>query len=225
MQQYSDKLANSDVWQITCILQIVKSELCMFNKKKINIEDGMEQKANDSTINEDNLPAEEQGEDVKDILVDEENEKDSRREQSDAEKLAELNEKYLRLHADFDNFRRRTNKEKSELIQYGNKDLLLKILPVYDDFERAMDLMQKSENKEAVIDGIQLIYNKFSSVLQQSGLKEIEATGHDFDPELHEAITKIPVSPEMKGKNVDQVQKGYLLNDKIIRHSKVVVGE
>ena len=198
----------------------------MFNKKKIEIEDDPEQKK-DHSEEQDNLPAEEPGEEAHDITMDDEehHKKNKHKEQTDAEKLAELNDKYIRLHADFENFRRRTNKEKSDLIMYGNKELLLKILPVYDDFERAVELMQKSENKEAVIEGINLIFNKFTSILQQVGLKEIEANGKEFDPELHEAITKISMSPEMKGKVVDAVQKGYMLGDKIIRHSKVVVGE
>jgi molecular chaperone GrpE len=197
----------------------------MFNKKKINIETDMDQQ-NDNQNTEENLPAEEPGEEEQDILVDDEEEKSSAvKGHTDAEKLAELNDKYIRLHADFENFRRRTNKEKSELIMYGNKELILKILPVYDDFERALEVMQKTDNKEAIVDGINLIFNKFTNILLQTGLKVIEAKGTDFDPELHEAITKIPSSPEMKGKVVDQVQKGYLLNDKIIRHSKVVVGE
>src|ERR1039458_6228947 len=198
----------------------------MFKKKKINIDDDSEPK-NSHIEDPDALPAEEPGEEVHDIIDDEAEpaKENTKREQTDAEKLAEINDKYLRLHADFENFRRRTNKEKSELIMYGNKELLLKILPVYDDFERAIELMQKSDNKEAAMEGINLIFNKFTSVLQQIGLKEIEANGEEFDPEIHEAITKIHVSPEMKGKVVDSVQKGYLLNDKIIRHTKVVVGE
>ena len=195
----------------------------MFGKKKIDIEDDMGQM--DHEENPEELPAEEQGEEVHDITVDDDEPEARKAPQNDAEKLADLNDKYLRLHADFENFRRRTNKEKSELIMYGNKELILKILPVYDDFERAMELMEKSENKEAIVDGIKLIFNNFTGILQQAGLKEIEAKGKDFDPEIHEAITKIQASPEMKGKIVDALQKGYMLNDKIIRHSKVVVGE
>jgi molecular chaperone GrpE len=197
----------------------------MFGKKKIEIEDDMGNIHDNQEENPDSLPAEEQGEEVQDITVDDEEQEVKRTPQNDAEKLADLNDKYLRLHADFENFRRRTNKEKSELIMYGNKELILKILPVYDDFERAMELMDKSENKESIVDGIKLIFNKFTSILQQAGIKEIDAKGQEFDPEIHEAITKIQASPEMKGKIVDALQKGYMLNDKIIRHSKVVVGE
>lgn len=199
----------------------------MFNKKKINIEDGMSHKNQTNIENDENLPAEEPGEEVKDIIedADPENAGGSEKKEDVSAKLADLNEKYLRLYADFDNFRRRTNKEKAELIQFGNKDLLLNILPVFDDFERALELMPKTESKEAIVDGIQHIFNKFSSVLQQAGLKEIQAKGQDFDPEIHDAITKIQASPDMKGKVVDEIQKGYMLHDKIIRHSKVIVGE
>lgn len=140
----------------------------MFNKKKINIDDDSEPK-NGNNEDQDTLPAEESGEEVHDITVDDEEPaaKNKKHEPTDAEKLAEMNDKYLRLHADFENFRRRTNKEKSDLILYGNRELLLKILPVYDDFERAVELMQKSENKEAAMDGINLIFNKFTTILQQ----------------------------------------------------------
>jgi molecular chaperone GrpE len=201
----------------------------MFGKKKINIEDDMEHKNHNDQESEENQVTdgtdEEMTENQEEHSGSNAQQSKHKKEMSDAEKLAELNDKYLRLHADFENFRRRTNKEKSDLLQYGNKELLLKILPVYDDFERGLEIMQKSEGNDSILDGIKLIFNKFTSILQQAGLKEIEATGHDFDPELHEAITKIQMSPDMKGKVVDQVQKGYLLNDKIIRHSKVVVGE
>ena len=198
----------------------------MFGKRNINIDDELPGDKTSPGENPEMLPEEEDGEEVKDITVDDEPEEAPRKTaQSDAEKLAELNDKYLRLHADFENFRRRTNKEKSELIMYGNKELILKILPVYDDFERAMELMEKSDNKEAAIDGIKLIFNKFTNTLQQAGLNEIDSNGKEFDPEIHEAITKIQMSPDMKGKVVDTMQKGYMLNDKIIRHSKVVVGE
>ena len=198
----------------------------MFGKRNINIDDELPGDKTSPEENPEMLPEEEEGEEVKDITVDDDAEDTPRKTaNTDAEKQAELNDKYLRLHADFENFRRRTNKEKSELLMYGNKELFLKILPVYDDFERAMELLEKSDNKEAAIDGVKLIFNKFTNTLQQAGLKEIDSNGKEFDPEIHEAITKIHISPDMKGKVVDTMQKGYMLNDKIIRHSKVVVGE
>lgn len=146
--------------------------------------------------------------------------------EAERQKNGELHDKYLRLNAEFDNFRRRTNKEKADLILYGNKDMLLNILPVYDDFTRALELSSKAEDKESVIQGMELIFTKFKQILEKSGLKEIEAKGKDFDSELHDAITTIPAqSVEMKGKVIDEIQKGYMLNDKILRHAKVVVGE
>jgi molecular chaperone GrpE len=144
----------------------------------------------------------------------------------ESDKIAELNDKYLRLYSDFDNYRKRTNKERSELIQNANQDLLLKLLPVYDDFERAISTMEQTQNPEAVKEGVLLIFSKFQRIMQGSGLQEIKSVGEEFDPELHEAIAKIPApQASMKGKIIDQAQKGYTLNDKIIRHAKVVVGE
>lgn len=142
------------------------------------------------------------------------------------DKIQELQEKYLRLYSDFENFRKRAGRERIDLIQNANKDLLLELLPVYDDFERAVESIDKVEDTQALIEGFKFIFSKFQRLLQQAGLSEIEAIGTTFDPEYHDAITKIPApDAEMKGKIVDQIQKGYKLNDKIIRHSKVVVGE
>jgi molecular chaperone GrpE len=141
-------------------------------------------------------------------------------------KISELNDKYLRLYSDFENFRRRSQKEKYELVQNANEHLLLELLPVYDDFERALENIEKNSLDEVLVEGMRHIFNKLTRVLDNAGLKEIEAKGEKFDPELHEAIAKIPAGKDsMKGKIVDQAQKGYKLNDKIIRHAKVVVGE
>lgn len=140
--------------------------------------------------------------------------------------LKELNDKYIRLYAEFDNFRRRAAKERIETIMHANQDLLLKIIPVADDFDRAMSALETTNDLNALREGVQLIYNKFKNTLQQAGVTEIQSRGEAFDPELHDAITQIPApSPDLKGKVVDEIQKGYLLNDKIIRHAKVVVGE
>ena len=154
----------------------------------------------------------------------EEEDDDDETGHSSDEKYNELYNKYLRLNADFDNFRKRTNKEKLDIIQLSNKDLILAILPVIDDFERAMETAAKANAKEIPVDGINLIYNKFKNILQSVGLKEVDAKGKDFDGETQEAITKIPM-PGLKGKVIDQVEKGYTLYDKIIRFAKVVVGE
>ena len=137
-----------------------------------------------------------------------------------------LQNDYLRLMAEFDNYRKRTLKEKAELLKCGGEDAIKKILPVIDDFERAMDALEKSDDIQAVKEGVSLIYNKFRSYLDNNGVKEIPAVGETFDTELHEAITTFPAqTPEQKGKVIDCRTKGYKLNDKVIRYSKVVVGE
>ena len=142
------------------------------------------------------------------------------------EKLAEINDKHLRLQAEFDNFRKRTMKEKAELIKSGGESVLVNILPVVDDFERALNSLKDVSDEDAGKKGTQLIYNKFSEFLKQNNIREIDAVNQDFNVDMHEAITKIPAPDEsMKGKVVDVLQKGYLLNDKVIRFAKVVIGE
>jgi len=138
--------------------------------------------------------------------------------------LGEMKDKYLRIFAEFDNYRKRTIKERQETIKLAAKDSLGAMLPAVDDFSRAIRLADDSEEK--IPEGIILIYNKLFKALEQQGIKEMETTGQDFDPELHEALTKIPApSEELKGKIIDTIEKGYYLNDKIIRYAKVVVGE
>ena len=152
--------------------------------------------------------------------------KDAIKEISQEEKLAEMQDKYLRLSAEYDNYRKRTLREKIELTKNAGENILISIIPVIDDFERAMKLMEASTDCTGMKGGIDLIYNKFSEFLKQNGIREIESLNKDFDVDLHDAITKIPALDEsMKGKVVDVVQKGYWLNDKVLRHSKVVVGE
>jgi len=137
-----------------------------------------------------------------------------------------LNLKYLRLAAEFDNYRKRTLKERMELIKTGGEDVLKDILPVVDDFERALKTIEDSNDMEAVKTGVMLIYSKFGDFLRQKGVTEIHAMHSDFDIDKHEAITKIPApSEELKGKVVDVLKKGYLLHDKILRYAQVVVGE
>ena len=152
--------------------------------------------------------------------------KELKKEKSDKEIIAELNDKYLRLAAEYDNYRRRTLKEKMELSKTAGEDLLLNILPVMDDFERGLNTIDQAKDIKAVKAGIQLIYNKFGEFLKQRGVKEIKAKEKEFDTDLHEAITKIPApNAKLKGKVVDVIEKGYYLNEKIIRFSKVVIGE
>ncbi len=142
------------------------------------------------------------------------------------EKLEQMQDKHLRLQAEFDNFRRRTIKEKADLIKSGGETVLVNILPVIDDFERALGSLKEVPDEDAGKQGTLLIYNKFQEFLKQNSIKEIEALEQDFDVDLHEAITKIPApNDELKGKVVDVVQKGYCLNDKVIRFAKVVIGE
>ncbi|RNC66198.1 nucleotide exchange factor GrpE [Proteiniphilum sp. X52] len=142
------------------------------------------------------------------------------------QKYDELNDSYLRLHAEFDNFRKRTLKEKADLIKSGGERVLLDIITLVDDFDRALESLHKTEDREAMLEGMDLIYAKFIAFLKQHGVSEIEAIGQPFDADHFEAVTTIP-APEAsrKGMIVDCVQKGYRLNDKIIRFPKVIVGE
>ena len=141
-------------------------------------------------------------------------------------KLAEIQDKYLRLSAEFDNYRKRTLKEKMEISKYASEDILLKILPFMDDFDRAIKHLNENSDYEGMKDGIELIYNKFDDFLKQNSVKEIEAADSVFNVDIHEAVAKTRVNEEdMKGKIVDVVQKGYYLNDRVLRFSKVVVGE
>ncbi len=138
--------------------------------------------------------------------------------------LAEAKDKYLRLYAEFDNYRRRSSKEKLEMIQGANERLIVELLPVIDDFERAEKAMTEKESKE--LEGFLLIQQKLKKILEQFGAKPMESeSGTDFDSDLHEAITQVPAAEEkLKGKIVDTVERGYFLNDKVIRHAKVVIG-
>lgn len=140
--------------------------------------------------------------------------------------LLELKDKHIRLQAEFDNYRKRTMKEKMELIKSGGESVIVNILPVIDDFERALMAFSEMKDDDPLKQGISLIYSKFKEFLKQNGITEIEAKEKDFDTDLHEAVTKIPApKEELKGKVVDVIQKGYLMNDKVIRFSKVVIGE
>lgn len=140
--------------------------------------------------------------------------------------LAHEKDRHIRLVAEFDNFKKRTSRERLELIQTAGKEVIAAMLPVLDDFERALKQMETAQDVSAVKEGVQLVYNKFKTELEQKGLKSMEAVNQPFDSDKHEAITEIPApADELKGKVVDEVQKGYLLFDKIIRFAKVVVGK
>ena len=142
------------------------------------------------------------------------------------EQIEEQKDKYLRLSAEFDNYRKRTMKEKAELILNGGEKSISSILPIVDDFERALKNMETATDVAAVKEGVELIYNKFMSVLGQNGVKVVETKEQPLDTDYHEAVAVIPApNEELKGKILDCVQTGYILNDKVIRHAKVVVGE
>lgn len=184
-----------------------------------NQEEFKDQEVKEEVKQEENEPVKETSEEEKDDEV-------KKEEPTVEEKMAELQDKYMRLSAEFDNYRKRTLREKMELQVSAREDILSNILPVVDDFERGMDSVESATDLEAVKEGLKLIYTKFSGFLTQQGVKEIEAVGKKFDTDLHEAITKIPVeSKKKKGKVVDVVEKGYTLKDKVIRFSKVVIGE
>lgn len=140
--------------------------------------------------------------------------------------IEEQKDKYLRLSAEFDNYRKRTLKEKAELIKNGAEKTLTAILPILDDFERALKNLEATEETKAMKEGVELIFTKFQKVLQQEGLQAIETEGKDFDVDFCEAIALVPApSEDLKGKILDCVQTGYMLNDKVIRHAKVVVAQ
>ena len=140
--------------------------------------------------------------------------------------VREEKDKYLRLSAEFDNYRKRTLKEKAELIKNGGEKTLTAILPVLDDFERALKNMETSEETKAMKEGVELIFSKFQKILGQEGLQKIETEGQAFDTDFHEAIALIPApAEELKGKILDCVQTGYMLNEKVIRHAKVAVAQ
>lgn len=157
-------------------------------------------------------------------------EEDTTNKLSDKERLekelGEMKDKYLRIFAEFDNYRKRTIKERQDIIKLASKDALSALLPAVNDFERAIKVAQSEESEEKLPEGIVLVYNKLFKALEQQGIKQMVTDGEDFDPELHEALTKIPApTEELKGKIIDTIEKGYYLNDKIIRHAKVVVGQ
>lgn len=140
--------------------------------------------------------------------------------------LSNLKDKYLRIFAEFDNYKKRTMKEKMDFMRNASQDVLADLLPVLDDFDRAKQSAESADNDEVFSEGVTLVYNKLSSVMKAKGVVAMETNGEVFDAELHEAITKIPApTDDLKGRIIDTITKGYYLNDKIIRHAKVVVGE
>ncbi|MDA7579797.1 nucleotide exchange factor GrpE [Crocinitomicaceae bacterium] len=184
----------------------------LFKKIRIDMSDEKEIK-NDQKVKENEVN------ETKDTI--EENE-----EPTAEQRYAELNDKYIRIHAEFDNYRKRTNKEKVDIINTANAGMMKDLLSVIDDFQRAQANNENAEEIESVKEGFNLIYNKFKTILEGKGLKEMKADGEVFDSELHEAIANIPAPKKKdKGKVIEAVEKGYYLNDKVIRYAKVVVGQ
>jgi molecular chaperone GrpE len=142
-----------------------------------------------------------------------------------AAELAEMKDKYVRLYSDFENFRRRTSREKLDYLKSANEEMMVALLPVLDDFERAIKFSGEADDTDAAKEGLRIVYNKLYKTLEQKGLKPMETKGQPFNPDLHEAITQSPApSPKLKGRIIEEVEKGYLLNDKVIRFAKVIIG-
>ena|SRR5690606_125276 len=162
---------------------------------------------------------------VKDINDEDNSEDDLSPELLLKSELDEANNKYLRLYAEFDNYKRRTSRERIELLQSAGKEVISDLLPTLDDFDRALKAMDATDNVEKIKEGILLVSQKLKKTLTQKGLKEMESINQVFDADIHEAITNIPApSEDMKGKVIDEVEKGYYLNDRVLRYAKVVVG-
>jgi molecular chaperone GrpE len=214
----------------------------MVKKKSPEPENIKEEKHTETTENKDNVNKQTGDMDkTEELLPSEEPEKESSgaeapqeqvsdkvipEEESSEAKLAEMQDKYLRVSAEFDNYRKRTLKEKMEMSRYAGEELLKKLLPIMDDFERALKSAEVSADSNAVKAGIDLIYCKLSDFLKQEGVKEIESLNKDFNVDLHDAVAKIPVTEEdKKGKIVEVLSKGYYLKDKVLRHARVAIGE
>lgn len=194
-------------------------------KKKTKMEE------NQTTENTDQKDILEENEAVNNELpeIDENSAQTEDEQLSDEDKLkaeaSEWQNKYLRLYAEFDNFKRRTSKERLELLQIAGKDVIVDLLSVLDDFERAQKSMETASDIEAVKEGVKLVHHKLKNLLTSKGLKEMTSIGAEFDADVHEGITNIPApSKDLKGKVLDELEKGYYLNDKVIRFAKVIIG-
>lgn len=188
--------------------------------KKIEIEDE-ETKLQDEETMQEEMSSETDNEETSEAETNEEGEAEQKDDNAEAE---EWKDKYIRLYAEFENYKKRTLKEKTELILNGGEKAITAILPILDDFERA--LLDKTEDATAIKEGFELIYKKFLKTLESLGVKKIETDGKDFNVDYHEAIAMVPgMGDDKKGKVIDSVQTGYMLNDKVIRHAKVAVGQ
>lgn len=205
----------------------MKAKTFYKNNKHNNMESKEKENLNEEELKNQTAP-EESGEEAtekEEVSLTEEEKLAQELEKANAE-IEDQKDKYLRLSAEFDNYRKRTMKEKAELILNGGEKSISSILPIVDDFERALKNMETATDVAAVKEGVELIYNKFMTVLGQNGVKVIETKEQPLDTDYHEAVAVIPAPDEaLKGKILDCVQTGYTLNDKVIRHAKVVVGE
>lgn len=198
----------------------------MLNKMKKNKmeENNLPEDQELNDLQDDNLVPEAEGQ-VETENIDETKDDALSEEEKLKAEVAEWQNKHLRLYAEFDNFKRRTSKERLELLQIAGKDVIVDLLPVLDDFERAQKSMETATDIEAVKEGVKLVHQKLKNTLATKGLKEMEAKGKDFDADVHEGITNIPApSSDLKGKVIDELEKGYYLNDKVIRFAKVIIG-
>ncbi len=186
-----------------------------------NIKEEQEQEEVQAELNENEEVSQEEA------LAEEANEVELTEEEKLKAEVQDFKNKYLRLYSEFENFRKRTSKEKSEFLLTANKDLIIDLLPVLDDFERAIKVNNETEELDAekLKEGFELIYDKFDKIIKKKGVEEIDAHGKEFDTEHHEAITQIPApSEKLKGKIVDVIEKGYKMGEKVIRYAKVIIG-
>jgi molecular chaperone GrpE len=197
----------------------------IFNKKVMKSKeskDTIDESANESEINQQNDGA--HGEIATEGLPDAESAESGELEKLEFQ-LSESKDKYLRLYSDFENYKKRINRERIDLIKSAGQEIMASILPMLDDMERAIKAMTGATDVDAIKEGVQLIYQKMKSITESKGLKPMETVGKEFDADLHDAIANVPVKDEkQKGKVVEEIEKGYYLNDKVIRHAKVIVG-
>jgi len=195
-------------------------------EKRINNEI-MAVKDNKGKVKESNNKVEDQTEESSSSMQADSKEADEAKSELSAEdKYSELNNRFLRLYAEFENFRKRTNKERLDIITNANAELLKDLIPVIDDFERAIANNKDSEDVVAIKEGFSLIYNKYKGILESKGLEPMESEGKVFDSEIHEAVANLPTDDKkLKGKVIEAIEKGYLLNEQVLRYAKVVVGQ
>jgi molecular chaperone GrpE len=183
-------------------------------------------KKNKKDIKESKESVQEELKENVDVEMEDKNEPEETDQTDIGSEMTELRDKYLRLYAEFENYKKRTIREKLDMMKTAAQDTLAAILPVLDDFDRAKKVSDDDNSEESFSEGVTLVYHKLYTVLKNKGLEEMQSTGEIFDPEYHEAVTEIPApSEDMKGKVVDTIEKGYMLKDRIIRHAKVVVGK